>query len=87
MNTFLFHQNFSRICHATDQFCHIKTLHDYLIVAKFQLIQSQEFLDHTIHFICLINNNITVKLSTFRVIIDAFLKTFRIALNQCQRCL
>ena len=52
-----------------------------------KLIQSQQFFHHTVHFIRFVNDNFTIKFTAFCIIINTLLQSFRITLDQCQRCL
>ena len=82
LHFFLGSQQLGRIHYAPDQLCNIKPFHGHLVIAEFQLVQGQKLLHHIVHLPCFINNHIAVKLSALRVIIDTFLESFRIPLDQ-----
>ena len=83
----LLDQNWCRLDIIPDQFYNIKPLHCHNIISKFKLIERQKFLYHYIHLFRFVHDDITVKITTFRIFIDIFLQTFRISEDQCDRCL
>ena len=57
------------------------------VVSKFQGRQGQKLAYHLVHLVGLINNNITIVVAAFFLLAHSFLKTFRVSLDQGDRCL
>ena len=87
LNLILFEQDLRRVHNAANQFRQIETIHHRLIVSAFQRRQCQKLLNHLVHLVGLINNNITIIVAAFLLLAHSFLKTFRVSLDQGDRCL
>ena len=68
---------FIGICYRSNKLINIKSLHLRLIISEFNLIKCKKPLNHCIHLVCLVHNNITVKFHALRIICYAFLKSLR----------
>ena len=83
----LLDQNRCRLEIIPYQFYNIKSLHRYHIVSKFKLIKSQKLLHHHIHLFRFIHDNITIKITAFRIFINILLQPLSISKDQRNRCL
>ena len=72
---------------AFDQCSQVKTLHNSCVFSGFQLIQRKKILYQLIHLGSFINNDVTVKIHAFRIIINVLLQTFCIPLHKSNGCL
>ena len=71
--------------HAFQQGNDVEMIVLHLVIAGLDLVEGDHGQDHTVHFLGFINNNITVKLTTFLIIRNALCQPFRIALDQSDR--
>src|SRR5699024_11003066 len=72
---------------ARNQTRNVDSLKLSLVLSKFQLIECQEIFYHAVHLIGLINDDITVKVHTLRIVRDTVFESFRISLNESYRSL
>ena len=70
---------------ASYKFRQIKPLEHDVFIAKLQLIQRQQILNHLVHLRRFIHDDVTVEFPAFRVFIDSFPQPFRISLDQGDR--
>ena len=81
----LLSQDLTACDHAAHQAYDVKPLELHLIRTEFQLIEGQEILHHMVHLVCFIHDHIAVELAALRILIDPFLQSFRIPLDQGNR--
>ena len=85
-NFILFQKKRGILDHSSNQFRNIKPVNRHCIIAEFQMVQREQFLNHLIHFSGLIHDHLAVEAATLRIIVDTLLQAFRISLNQRKRC-
>ena len=78
----LLSQEGNRLDLVADHGDKIKSLHYYLLISGFQLIQSQKLPNQIIHLGGLVHDYVAVELPALFIIVDALLESLRIALDQ-----
>ena len=67
---FLADQDVGGLQHAFDHGVQIEPFHIDLILTELELVQVQEFFDHLVHLCRLVDDDITVELAAFLIVVD-----------------